>query len=127
MRLSDTDSKGYAQKSVCLRSKRSVVRIHSGVPSPSLHFNTLPFDDFATPPLRTIAQAQDLNDIDLQPTSAGRSEQAVKGDDCPECGGAGWIIADCFEDTCCCMDPEVEHGVIRCPSCSTAQRSAHAR
>lgn len=37
---------------------------------------------------------------------------------CFECGGEGWIMADCFEDTCCCADPEEEHGVIPCPNCN---------
>ena len=30
---------------------------------------------------------------------------------CPTCGGEGEILQDCFEDTCCCADPE-EHGYI---------------
>lgn len=33
---------------------------------------------------------------------------------CGECGGEGYVLADCFEDTCCCADPETEHGYIRC-------------
>lgn len=37
--------------------------------------------------------------------------------DC-ECGGEGWIVDDCFEDTCCCADPESEHGLIPCPNCN---------
>lgn len=37
---------------------------------------------------------------------------------CCECGGEGWIAADCFEDTCCCADPELEHGVDPCPICN---------
>lgn len=35
-------------------------------------------------------------------------------EECGECGGEGWILGDCFEDTCCCADPESEHGWIRC-------------
>ena len=38
-------------------------------------------------------------------------------DSCGECGGEGYIVADCFEDTCCCADPEFEHGLIVCPNC----------
>jgi hypothetical protein len=38
--------------------------------------------------------------------------------DCYECGGEGWLTADCFEDSCCCVDPETEHGVIPCPICN---------
>lgn len=38
---------------------------------------------------------------------------------CGECGGEGYIVDDCFEDTCCCADPENEHELIRCPSCKT--------
>lgn len=39
-------------------------------------------------------------------------------DGCYECGGDGWITEDCFEDTCCCSDPEIEHGVVPCPLCN---------
>ena len=39
-------------------------------------------------------------------------------DDCYECGGEGWIVDDCFEDTCCCADPDCEHGIIPCPLCN---------
>lgn len=35
-------------------------------------------------------------------------------EECGECGGEGWVTADCFEDTCCCADPETSHGVVRC-------------
>jgi hypothetical protein len=35
---------------------------------------------------------------------------------CLRCDGAGEILAECFEDTCCCADPE-EHGYITCPDC----------
>jgi hypothetical protein len=37
-----------------------------------------------------------------------------EGEECGECGGEGWVLADCFEDTCCCADPELEHGLVRC-------------
>lgn len=37
---------------------------------------------------------------------------------CYECGGEGWIVADCFEDTCCCADPVESHGLVRCPLCN---------
>jgi hypothetical protein len=26
-------------------------------------------------------------------------------------------LADCFEDTCCCANPEKSHGYVRCPVC----------
>ncbi len=39
-------------------------------------------------------------------------------DDCYECGGEGWIVDECFEDTCCCADPDEEHGLIPCPNCN---------
>ena len=38
-------------------------------------------------------------------------------EDCPECGGEGFIEDECFEDTCCCADPATEHGLITCPMC----------
>lgn len=37
---------------------------------------------------------------------------------CEECGDEGWILDDCFEDTCCCADPETQHGIIPCPMCN---------
>lgn len=45
-------------------------------------------------------------------------ESADDDEDCHECGGKGWIVDDCFEDTCCCADPEIEHGLIPCPLCN---------
>ena len=35
-------------------------------------------------------------------------------DECGDCGGEGWVEGDCFEDTCCCADPEKSHGLVRC-------------
>jgi hypothetical protein len=35
---------------------------------------------------------------------------------CSTCGGEGQLLAECFEDSCCCADPE-EHGYITCPVC----------
>jgi len=45
-------------------------------------------------------------------------DDGPEDDDCYECGGEGWIVDDCFEDTCCCADPDTEHGVIPCPRCN---------
>lgn len=45
-------------------------------------------------------------------------DEDYEGEDCFECGGEGWVTADCFEDTCCCADPELEHGIIPCPNCN---------
>jgi hypothetical protein len=39
-------------------------------------------------------------------------------EDCSECGGEGWITRDCDEDSCCCADPETEHGQIPCLRCN---------
>jgi hypothetical protein len=39
------------------------------------------------------------------------------GDECYECGGEGIVLDDCFEDTCCCADPETEHDMVPCPVC----------
>jgi hypothetical protein len=41
-------------------------------------------------------------------------------EECYECGSEGWITGDCFEDTCCCADPDEEHGIIPCPRCNPA-------
>lgn len=39
-------------------------------------------------------------------------------EDCYECGGERWVVADCFEDTCCCADPEASHGMVPCSLCN---------
>lgn len=42
-------------------------------------------------------------------------------DDCDDlcwnCGGEGYVLNDCDEDTCCCLDPEESHGYSLCPFC----------
>lgn len=40
--------------------------------------------------------------------------------ECTSCGGAGGVLDDCFEDSCCCADPETQHGVVACENCSGA-------
>lgn len=40
--------------------------------------------------------------------------EEVELEECGECSGEGWVTADCFEDTCCCADPEQSHGIVRC-------------
>lgn len=57
--------------------------------------------------------------------SEGLAEEHFEGfdaddteEDCYECGGEGFIVDDCFEDTCCCADPDTEHGIIPCPQCN---------
>jgi len=42
----------------------------------------------------------------------------LEDDECDLCGGEGFIEGECFEDTCCCADPEDEHGLIPCPQCN---------
>lgn len=39
-------------------------------------------------------------------------------DGCPYCDGDGFVVADCFEDTCCCAEPELEHDIIPCQHCN---------
>lgn len=47
------------------------------------------------------------------------NECAEWGDEeCDECDGYGYVVADCFEDTCCCADPVASHGYTKCPACS---------
>jgi len=41
---------------------------------------------------------------------------------CPDCDGDGLMLADCFEDSCCCAEPEMEHDLILCPSCVSRPR-----
>ena len=60
----------------------------------------------ASPP---IPQIPDYPDPDIDDVEDG---------DCARCDGDGWITADCFEDTCCCADPDEEHGSIPCPECN---------
>lgn len=49
-------------------------------------------------------------------------EDETYGEPCYECDDEGWILADCFEDTCCCADPELSHEYIPCPVCMTKVR-----
>lgn len=44
-------------------------------------------------------------------------------EDCYECGGEGFVVADCFEDSCCCEDPELQHGLIPCPVCQPKRKA----
>lgn len=44
-------------------------------------------------------------------------EDFYADEECYECGGDGIILNDCFEDTCCCADPEASHGYSLCPNC----------
>jgi hypothetical protein len=37
---------------------------------------------------------------------------------CTTCGGEGYIVDDCDEDSCCCLNPELDHALIRCPDCN---------
>jgi hypothetical protein len=41
---------------------------------------------------------------------------------CGDCGGDGYVLNDCFEDTCCCADPESEHGLSVCPTCKGGRK-----
>ena len=49
-------------------------------------------------------------------------EDDFDDDGCYECGGEGFIVADCFEDSCCCADPEMDHGLIPCPLCKPVEQ-----
>ena len=37
--------------------------------------------------------------------------------ECWACGGEGFVLGDCGEDTCCCADPETQHPMVRCETC----------
>jgi hypothetical protein len=65
------------------------------------------YDDWKTTEPPTEPPTIDLDHADDEPDD----------DCCPECGGEGYIVSGCFEDTCCCADPELEHDVITCPEC----------
>ena len=43
-------------------------------------------------------------------------------DVCPNCGGEGYVLRDCDEDTCCCADPEESHGYKICEWCTARGR-----
>lgn len=36
---------------------------------------------------------------------------------CWECEGMGLVVDECFEDTCCCADPQNEHDTVFCRTC----------
>ena len=40
--------------------------------------------------------------------------------ECPHCGGEGYVLGDCFEDTCCCADPDTAHDTVACEYCEGA-------
>ena|ERR1017187_741416 len=49
-----------------------------------------------------------------------RATLAMENDyeeECGTCAGEGYVLDDCFEDTCCCADPETQHGHSKCPDC----------
>ena len=37
--------------------------------------------------------------------------------ECWNCGGEGAVENSCLEDSCCCVDPEEEHGSSICGAC----------
>jgi hypothetical protein len=37
--------------------------------------------------------------------------------DCWQCGGTGLRVGQCIESSCCCLDPEEEHGTFECDIC----------
>lgn len=41
---------------------------------------------------------------------------------CAECDGDGWIIADCGEDSCCCLNPYEQHDWYPCRNCNPRGR-----
>lgn len=49
------------------------------------------------------------------PEEADLLDYEDDGEGCCECGGEGWIEADCDEDTCCCLEP---HEMIPCSLCN---------
>ncbi len=48
---------------------------------------------------------------------ADENEFIDEDEECYECGGEGFVVAECFEDTCCCADPHTQHGLVSCPLC----------
>jgi len=36
---------------------------------------------------------------------------------CFECDGDGYLVADCEEDSCCCLNPEAHHRLVTCDNC----------
>lgn len=47
-------------------------------------------------------------------------DDMVDDNGCWNCGGSGWIEHQCFEDTCCCLDPDDDP----CPECNRDGRNA---
>lgn len=58
-----------------------------------------------------IEQQQECLDLDEDDT-----------DECPFCGGDGYVLDDCFDDACCCIDPETQHDLVECNVCSVVGR-----
>jgi hypothetical protein len=42
----------------------------------------------------------------------GRCGSSVTFEMCQDCGGDGYFEHDCFDDSCCCLDPEDEQCCI---------------
>lgn len=47
-------------------------------------------------------------DIDNRPPDCPACGQPLDWMDCHHCHGEGYVEHDCFEDTCCCLDPDDE-------------------
>ena len=43
----------------------------------------------------------------------GRCGSSILFETCQSCAGEGWFGHDCFEDCCCCLDPEDD----KCGTC----------
>ena len=50
-------------------------------------------------------------------STQGDFSDSYEEDECYECHGDGVVFAECFEDSCCCANPEQDHNVIPCPVC----------
>ena len=46
-----------------------------------------------------------------------RDEDGPEDDECWDCGGDGYILAYCGEDSCCCAEPDMDHDLIMCRTC----------
>ncbi len=83
-----------------------------------------------TPKKRDNAGRRTVDRVDTPREATGMSSPTeVEFEDYPDqceefdCED-GWILNDCIEDCCACLEPWEEHGFRPCPSCNPSGRQA---
>jgi hypothetical protein len=65
-----------------------------------------------------IIAARPPNDGREWDNQCARCGSSVDRELCEDCGGDGYVEAGCFEDSCCCANPEVDHDYETCHACA---------